>query len=1397
MKNNNQENTFAIFKNQENISNINQDNSGDIELKDLTEIDIFSIKYGFDDTFIEKMLKPDCKWNEKKKAFDDLAKLVEPGKIKNIKNTDRTNFNEMVKKLLKQPNINVVHSIINALNNLSLVLKNNFTEAKDLYPYLLIYLKEKKESIINSLIDCLSNFSLFMTDSVINEKLIIYCSEKHLCNFAKINLCSLIKEIFDKKNNIQLNTYLNLLIKISKYLEDQNPEVREKSSKLMAYINFIKKDLFNSIANSIKLDNKKKDKIFEYEKFYINLSYKNNVQNYENSYNKNKEKIKDSKDDLRQTNIGQKIIDFDNMNKLNKIENKNNAKINNYISDENSISIIKENLIRNKEEIISKVQNNIINLDNSLFNSLKWEERKEGFSILNNFLNDENNINEIIKEYDYYFKYILINNKFFNEKNLFVLNESIYCINTLIEKIEEFSKKYYKIIISLLINKLNEKKVFIEIQNSFNKLFEKISKKNVLISFINTLEKKEINIIKEGLEIIKNFMKDSNNINDYPLQEIINFCLNFYSNSNNIIKKSAFQLLSYIYKKIGNEIDVYFPNLSSMIKEELNKKEDKDNNFDSDKNKISNKIDISDKFNEKIIKDLKDGKWFEKKEAIEQIGKIISQYNHNIIIKGLNDLIYEIKNNLNDGNKNIVKLTIKLVHEFLDALEPDDNLKNFVSIIISALISNFSENKNSIKDLSVNCVNKIISLIGIESIINDFALQLKTENFDIRNEILKMILNNKDKMINQKENKDLIYSLINCLLDKNISIRNNSKILVQEMMQYISPTLITDYINKLKPSYIKQINDIIYDKSSNNNSKNKSLRINESQHAKTSKKIETKSIINLSKQNQTSSKININSPFKKYVNEKGKDYSSKKSISKSPILPINSNDIDNNFNFNVIDVLPPQIDELENYIKLLDNDDIPLKIMSLSEIKKILIHLENKKEFDAHHINDILNVFNKLAYSLNLKIKSQKEKIEKNEISLIRYLLDDYIYIASKESLINSIMDENLIFNCYEQLFLLISSNEIKSLSNSSEILSIINNIILCLLTNFDKTFTIISLIKLVSLYKSSQDYSLISSLAIKCLYKIIKIFPKIKTKINNNKIFISIYNFFFEFSQINQNLEPNNENENNALLIIDELIKQYIYIYGDNIWNIYHNSLDDNMLKFDVYFKRTIELLFKELNYEKISKNKLNINFGVIPDDGNNDDILLEIMNYVNKIKNNGINMNEQERNNCYFEIVSLLRINNIDISILKDKIDNDIMDKLFELYYGLKEDFESKKSIQFSTLNEEFNNKLIIPQMNYYDLKKSKKISEQSKRIIDYKKKIKYLTENDSLRNNDTSIKENDENKQMNNFIQDKMEQLEEISQKNKVKQKNSLNYNNNNICDKISNMKKKLNEIRQKIN
>jgi hypothetical protein len=60
-------------------------------------------------------------------------------------------------------------------------------------------------------------------------------------------------------------------------------------------------------------------------------------------------------------------------------------------------------------------------------------------------------------------------NKFFNDKNIVVLNESLLCIKTLIDKIKNFSKQYYRVIITLLTNKLSDKKLLGEISEIINR----------------------------------------------------------------------------------------------------------------------------------------------------------------------------------------------------------------------------------------------------------------------------------------------------------------------------------------------------------------------------------------------------------------------------------------------------------------------------------------------------------------------------------------------------------------------------------------------------------------------------------------------------------------------------------------------------------------------------------------------------------------------------------------------------------------------------------------------------------------------------------------------------------------------------------------------------------------
>ena len=136
--------------------------------------------------------------------------------------------------------------------------------------------------------------------------------------------------------------------------------------------------------------------------------------------------------------------------------------------------------------------------------------------------------------------------------------------------------------------------------------------------------------------------------------------------------------------------------------------------------------------------------------------------------------------------------------------------------------------------------------------------------------------------------------------------------------------------------------------------------------------------------------------------------------------------------------------------------------------------------------------------------------------------------------------------------------------------------------------------------------------------------------------------------------------------------------------------------------------------------------------------------------------------------------------------------MDKIFELYYGLKDSSESKQTIQISQVDKENNKNILNITKNNMNKKQGKEISEQSKRILDYKNKIKNLLGDDGFRNEKTSVKRNDENKKINNqnFVENNLKQLDEITFKNE--RKNNINKESNEII----NMKKKLEEIRKKI-
>ena len=1493
-----------------NNKNVVEEN-GDIVMNDQTEIDIFTKKFGFDDKFVERMLKPECKWKEKKEAFDQLTELLNPEKLtRKIKNTNRLNFMDMVKKLLKQPNQSVKHSIIKSMGNLSIALGNNFyTEAKELFPRIIENFSINKITIINDIINTLINFSNIIDNNWVNEAIIKYGSQSNLCNIAKTNLCSFIEKLLDnKKNNNDLNCYIPTLKEIViKYMDDHSQEIRNTSAKLMAYIKNNKMNLFNNNVIKKELNPQKLKKIEEFDKsinksgnnkslinnITINsiLNTNNNLNQFANNNNENSNN--NSFDGSNNDYVPNKKI---MNNKNNKSRNDNRTKLSASVSADNVlINPIEEINLSDKDDIINTVKLSIGENSVSLFDSKKWQEKKEGYVNLKNFFFDENNYDTLNTNFDYFLKFILLKNKSLKENNIVLFKESLLCINSLIEILPPFfTKKYYIPLLRLIIERLSERKVQIELMDIFVHFIEKSSPKEIILPLMNQVRNKTVPILNGGAILLNNLIipnKENNseesklkireNINNYPIREIIEFSCFLLNNTNTQCRNSGSNILCSLYSFLGSNIKSLLKDLKDTTMKSLEEKFEKIQvitlNSNGSNGKINNnileqafpRIDISKKITPNIIKVLTEGKWTDKKEVINNIENILISTNNKIQPKGLNELVNCIKFNLKDSNKNIVKMIMKLIEELASSLGKE-GFKQYQKQIIPGIIANFADKNTQVKEESIKCIVKLISIMGFDSMASYFPSYLNIDNYEMKHEILNILIKNKNFVSNKKDYiKDYSAPLLNCLLDKNGIIRTMAEEITQEIVKYHGIQIFNEEIKNLKtPTIVNQVKLILnrickivnlnneninsINLSTNNNKKSmKSYNRNSSEQQMNDMNNEYNN--NFKDVNEFNLNNNIqNNNYEKLNNIIGMNNLNNPYIQRNNIININPNSYTNNFNntnsFNNNILNPNQTfnmnqinsnilntdlnfrnlsliqqrlnspNEISFILKQLYSSDINIKYQSLANLYNMIKNNDNS--LTKKIVEEIFTAFNTLLSTITKNLKSNNNEdlendnlIESNQdIKLLQYLLDVYLLLSNQYNLMTNLDNENIIYECYERLFIIITEKSLLSYQNGTNIIQNLNTIIMNFFNNCNVTMSITSLIKLTLNYKSNlDDYAQVCTLAIKGLDKFRNFIQKLNNILDMKKIFETLYFFFSEFEKTNENLIPHNINEENALNIINSIISEFIKIYRDKIWGLYHSSLDDDAKKNDINLKRIIEVNLKEYknNNFYINTNSLmqlanKYNFNKSLNDGNNINInninnnkaedQNDVMYFINKLKERGIIMSEEEKNDNYRGIVSLLHKNNEPITSISTKLDKEYYSKIYELYhsYSLKKTDDNSKTLnkQGISLSNRPKDKEININLKSSDFT----LTEQAKRIQEYKNKFNFLTDRTNMdnssdvfsnKNNNFNFKGkiNDENNQLNGDneskgnnilldLENRKRQLDELSKGNGFNSKSLFN-------------------------
>ena len=1451
-------------------NDINEDNGGDIEMSDDTEIDIFTKKFGFDEKFVERMLKPECKWKEKKEAFDNLTELINPEKFKRkIKNTNRLNFIDMVKRLLKEPNQNVRHSIIRCMGNMSVVLGNNFaSEAKELFPRIIENFSINKLTITNDLIKTLINFSNIIDDNWINEAIIKY-GTKSICNISKTNLIIFIEKLLDSKKGNSLNCYINTIKDIViKFMDDHSQEIRNISTKLMVYIKNTKFNLYNNNLIKQALNEQKIKKIENFDNTERKIGNNKNIKNYKSNnninINENTNNTNTNNFIKKSTNISSSNSDLNIKKNQNKggnqrPRNENKPKLTPSASADNiMLAPLEEINISDKDDVINIIKQYFGEDNINLFDSRKWQEKKEGFSNLNNYFINENNEESIKINYDYFLKFILIKNKLFKENNIIVLKESLICLNTLIEKLDSFfSKKYYNPLLKILVERIGERKIHQETTNIIENLIKKTSPKEIILSLMRNIRDKTVPILNGGALIINNLINPNNidiknnkikEILDlYPIKDIIEFCCFLENNTNNQSRNAGTNILCSLYAYMGNNIKILLKDLKESTLKTIEEKFEKikvinTNNSSNNSNileQIFPRIDISKKITPNLIKDLTEGKWINKKEAITSIENIIKSSNNKIQPKGLSELFNCIKFNLKDSNKNIVKMIMKLIEELCIALG-NSGFRQYQRQIIPGIISNFSDKNTQVKEESIKCIEKLISIMGFDSIGSYFPNHLNIDNYEIKNEILNIIIKNKNFISNKKEYiKEFSIPLINCLLDKNGIIRTKAEEIAQEIVKYFGISFFNDAIKSLKtPTALNQIKEIL-NKINDKNSYNKP-KID--YHTNISEEFENNIINNDSsvniinnignniKKNIFNDKNNIRNIPNNFLNNNSEP------INQSFILMNNNNIIHNSFQ-NDNNSLS---NEISMIIKKMYSSDINGKYHLLINLQLLLENNENI--LNQKTIEEIFIAFNTLLSTLTKNIRTKQEDgliqniVENNkDIKLLKYLLDVYYFISNQYKLMTILNNEIIVYECYERLLMLISERTLISNQYATNLIQILNSIIMNFLNNCNVTISIISLIKIILDYKSNTDeYAQICTLAIKCLDKYRNLIFKLYNILDLNKIFECFYQFFSEFEKTNENLIPHNKNEDNALAMINSMIYEFIKVYGDKIWNIYQNSLTNEIKRIDIYLKRSIEINLRDFknnnflmnnnnflidnnfiinknnNFNNIKNNIPSINKNnIIRIDRNRENNINinnteqnDVMNLVNTLKENGKKMNFEEKNYYYNKIVGLLRANNQPVTLISTKLNLEYYSKIYELYHSFNQQnsSKSKNKNNINTINLNNSLKVKLPLSNGQKNKIEQNednnndfiVSEQARRIQEYKNKFNSLTEklhSDNNRvvifpnnNNNFNFKGNinDENKQINNNyesndlsnLEKRKREIDELSKRNNTNSQSIFN-------------------------
>ncbi|KAM3139866.1 hypothetical protein pb186bvf_008108 [Paramecium bursaria] len=443
----------------------------------------------------------------------------------------------------------------------------------------------------------------------------------------------------------------------------------------------------------------------------------------------------------------------------------------------------------------------------------------------------ENYIDAMLYQFDAVLYFLKAKLKDWKEANL-AINKELFAMLIYANDLDPrpFNKKSFPPLCKLIIEKITETRFKEDIQTIIRGSCESVSPKLVVIYLISQTQSKEDKNQKVKdvppktigeiiLQIVK--IVDLVTMRYLPFRELLEFGKEQIQQINPVIKQASQELLKTLYRFIGQDLIAHLQDLPPLTLKALAAEFDKiapQMNQESQliilgrsSPQIANPIDQLPRQDisvpiQGIIKKLSDVQWNKRKEAVEELDRLLTQNGNRVQMNGLTELFGLLKSRLSDNNKGVIRAIIQITGRLAEACGKE--FKNQGKQLICPLITLLSDKQVLVRQDVVASLEKIGVSIGADQVVSQFPPYLGQESSELKQDLLQYMLNHPDGLV-KSETKQFILPLLNNLCDRVKETRQLAEQVIEKVIDDIGVDPFVNATKDMKPAVVQQIKQFL------------------------------------------------------------------------------------------------------------------------------------------------------------------------------------------------------------------------------------------------------------------------------------------------------------------------------------------------------------------------------------------------------------------------------------------------------------------------------------------------------------------------------------------------------------------------------------------------------------